>query len=55
MKTETKEVYGYDALGNEVFKGDTILIYENEFFLKEALKPDAMDLLQQVGAEEKKA
>ncbi|TCT23362.1 YqaI-like protein [Melghiribacillus thermohalophilus] len=55
MSQQSKEIYGIDALGNEVFKGETILIHGKEFFLKDALKEEALELLERLGAVETKA
>ncbi|MFD2924201.1 hypothetical protein [Halobacillus naozhouensis] len=48
-------LYGLDGLGNEVYEGDTILTFNEEFFLKETLPSDAIEILEVIGAEEKKA
>ncbi|UOQ43381.1 hypothetical protein MUN89_15845 [Halobacillus salinarum] len=47
--------YGTDALGNEVFEGDPIYVVNDEFFLKEALIYESTQLLELLGAEEKRA
>ncbi|ELK47212.1 hypothetical protein [Halobacillus sp. BAB-2008] len=47
--------YGLDALGNEVFVGDDIYVFEEEFFLKETLLQETKETLQILGAEEMKA
>jgi len=50
---EERKYYGVDALGNEVYKGDEILVYEDEFFLVEALISETIEVLEIVGAERK--
>ncbi|WP_082235003.1 hypothetical protein [Halobacillus massiliensis] len=47
--------YGLDALGNEVFEGDLIFVLNEEFFLKETLIQESIELLEVLGAEEKRA
>lgn len=47
---EEREVHGTDALGNEVFKGDEIYIFDDEFFLKETLLQESIELLEVIGA-----
>lgn len=42
--------YGYDFFGNEVFLGDEILVLDDEFFLKEMLSTDAIEILRHFGA-----
>jgi hypothetical protein len=54
MKTLEK-VYGSDGLGNEVFKGDVILIRGKEFYLKETLNEQSLELLVTLGFQEKRA
>ncbi|MEN1968984.1 hypothetical protein WMZ97_13035 [Lentibacillus sp. N15] len=44
------EPYGDDALGNEVFKGDEIYVFDDEFFLKETLMQESIELLEVIGA-----
>lgn len=44
------ELYGDDALGNEVFKGDEIYVFEDEFFLRETLIQESVELLEIIGA-----
>ena len=46
------EIFGNDALGNEVYYGDEIYRYEDEFFLKEELTSDVIQLLEHLGATE---
>ena len=50
---EERKYYGIDALGNDVYKGDEILVYEDEFFLVEALISETIEVLEIVGAERK--
>ena len=50
---QEREYYGIDALGNEVYKGDEILVYEDEFFLVEPLISETVEALEIVGAERK--
>ncbi|WP_068672309.1 hypothetical protein [Oceanobacillus sp. Castelsardo] len=45
-----REEYGIDALGNEVFCGDEILVYEDEFFLVETLMNETKEALEAIGA-----
>ncbi|RWZ59866.1 hypothetical protein EQV77_00790 [Halobacillus fulvus] len=47
--------YGLDGLGNEVFEGDKIYVLNDEFFLKETLLQESIELLVILGAEEKTA
>ncbi|CDQ17974.1 hypothetical protein [Halobacillus karajensis] len=42
--------YGNDALGQEVFVGDEIFVDGEEFYLKEALSGDAVQILRDRGA-----
>lgn len=49
---EERKHYGIDALGNDVYKGDEILVYEDEFFLVEALISETIEALEIVGAKE---
>ena len=44
------EIYGTDFYGNEVYVGDTILVLEDEFFLKDELTSDVIELLEHFGA-----
>lgn len=46
------EPYGEDFFGNEVFPGDEILVLDDEFFLKEHLSYDAIEILRHFGATE---
>ena len=50
-----REIYGIDARGNEVLEGDAIIVFENEWFLKDELSVDAQEVLEILGAEEKTA
>lgn len=47
--------YGIDALGNEVFNGDEILVFEDTFFLVEELGDQAKEILELLGARYKQA
>lgn len=49
------EPFGDDFFGNEVFPGDTILVLDDEFFLKDELSEDAIAILEHYGAVEKTA
>lgn len=53
-KEEEPKFFGEDALGNEVFEGDEILVIDDDvFFRKEDLSYDAIHILDMFGAEEK--
>lgn len=41
--------YGIDALGNEVFSGDEILVVEETFFLVEELEDQTKEALELLG------
>lgn len=43
-------VYGTDALGNEVYVGEEILVLEDEFYLKENLISESIEILNKHGA-----
>jgi len=45
-----RQEYGTDALGNEVFSGDQILVFEDEFFLVETLMNETKEALEVIGA-----
>ena len=45
-----REEYGTDALGNEVYTGDEILVLNDEFFLKEPLLQETIEVLEILGA-----
>lgn len=45
------DVVGSDALGNEVYKGDEILVFEDEIFLTLELSSETIEVLEIVGAE----
>ncbi|MFC2948568.1 hypothetical protein [Virgibacillus sediminis] len=49
--SDRREEYGTDALGNEVFEGDEILVYQDEFYLVEELSTDAIQILEQHGGD----
>lgn len=44
------KVYGIDALGNEVYIGEEILVLEDEFYLKENLISESIEILNKHGA-----
>lgn len=44
-----REEWGIDALGNEVFTGDEIIEFMDEFYLVEELSSDAKEILEQHG------
>lgn len=55
-KENEPKFFGEDALGNEVFEGDEILVIDDEvFFRKEDLSYDAIQILDMFSAEEKVA
>ncbi|MGY6765722.1 hypothetical protein ACW73O_11865 [Faecalibacterium prausnitzii] len=55
-KEKEPKFFGEDALGNEVFEGDEILVIDDEvFFRKEDLSYDAIQILDMFSAEEKVA
>lgn len=49
--SDRREERGVDALGNDVYTGDEILIYEDEFWLVEELSLDCKETLEIIGAE----
>ena len=49
--SDRREEYGVDALGNEVYTGDEILVYEDEFWLAEEISLDCKETLEIIGAE----
>lgn len=44
--------WGVDALGNEIFEGDHVLLFDGEIFLKDELSADALNILKLFGAVE---
>ena len=50
MYSPRREEYGNDGLGNEVFSGDEILVLYDEFFLRETLLQESIELLEKLGA-----
>jgi len=50
MYSPKREEYGNDGLGNEVFSGDEILVLYDEFFLRETLLCESIELLEVLGA-----
>ncbi|SFM28664.1 hypothetical protein SAMN04487943_11228 [Gracilibacillus orientalis] len=53
--TKKTNIYGTDYKGNEVYAGDEIYIYEEEFWLVNATTDDEKELLQFFGAVRVKA
>jgi len=49
--SDRREEYGTDGLGNEVFKGEEILVLDDEFFLVEELSMDAIEILEILDAD----
>ncbi|MEN2765801.1 hypothetical protein [Ornithinibacillus xuwenensis] len=45
-----REEYGTDALGNEVFVGEEIMVLEDDFFLVEELTAQSKEILEMYGA-----
>lgn len=45
-----RQEVGVDPLGNAIFTGNEILVYEDEFYLVEKLSPDAIEVLEVHGA-----
>lgn len=45
-----RKYIGTDALGNEVYEGDQILVFEDEMFLVDDLTYQAEEILEIVGA-----
>ena len=50
-----REIVGTDSLGNEVFTGEEIIFFQDEFFLVEELSEDAVEILEMLGADYKVA
>lgn len=48
--SDRRKEYGTDPLGNEVYTGDEMLVYEDEFYLVETLSSDAIEVLETHGA-----
>jgi len=46
-----RQEVGIDPLGNKVFAGDEILVYEDEFYLVSELSSDAIEVLETHGAD----
>jgi hypothetical protein len=44
--------YGFDFFGNEVMVGDEILVLDDEFFLKEEMFDETIQVLKLAGAVE---
>lgn len=51
--SERRETVGTDGLGNEVFAGDPIIEFMDEFYLADALSNDAVEIMDQHGADHK--
>lgn len=47
--SERRETVGTDGLGNEVFTGEEIIEFMDEFYLVEELSIDAREILEQHG------
>lgn len=45
-----QEVVGIDPLGNEVHRGDEILILHDEFYLRSELMQQSIEVLESLGA-----
>lgn len=45
-----REEYGVDALGNEVYVGEEILVLDDEFYLVNELITDSIEILEIHGA-----
>ena len=50
MYSPRREEYGIDGLGNETFPGDEVLVLNDEFFLRETLLQESIELLEKLGA-----
>lgn len=44
-----------DSFNNEIYTGDEYLVYEDEIFLADALTLNAIEVLELIGAERKRA
>lgn len=49
--SDRREMVGTDFLGREVFPGEEILVYGDDFFLVEELPSDAVEILEWIGAD----
>lgn len=47
---EELEAIGIDALGNEVYEGDEILVLDDEVFLVQELGMESIEILEILGA-----
>lgn len=47
---ERAETYGVDALGNEVYTGDEILVLDDTYFLTDELVQQSEEILKLFGA-----
>lgn len=48
--SERRQVIRGDGLNREVYPGDEILVFEDEFYLVSELSSDAIEVLEQHGA-----
>lgn len=48
---EEPEAIGIDALGNEVYEGDEILVLDDEVFLVQELGMESIEILEILGAD----
>lgn len=49
--SDGRHEWGVDALGNDVYTGDEILVYEDDFFLVDTLTLESKEILEIVGAQ----
>ncbi len=47
--SDRRNDYGVDGLGNEVFTGDEIIEFFDDFYLVEELSTDAIEIMEQHG------
>lgn len=48
-----RQEVGIDPLGNEVYSGDEILVFEDEFYSVKKISDDAIEVLERHGADYK--
>lgn len=48
--SDKRQEVGTDGLNKEVYTGDQIMIYEDEFYLVDELSSDAIEVLERHGA-----
>lgn len=48
---EERRYYGIDALGNDVYEGDEIFVYEDDIYLIDDLSYREEEILENCGAE----